>query len=102
MTPPFLALGRVIETVRKLAPSQQKTVDTSTLYDGPEVQLSVRVPEVVVALVDDHRLLRLFADDELAGRRYATTCSWWWWRLVSAFSGYRMARSAGWCPVSGP
>lgn len=42
---------------------------------------------MVVALVDDHRLLRLFADAELAGKRYATTCSWWW-RLVSAFSGH--------------
>ncbi len=34
-----------IRTARHEAPSQRQSLDTSTLHDGPEVQLSVRVPE---------------------------------------------------------
>jgi hypothetical protein len=43
---------------------------------------------VVVAVVDDHRLISLLAAPEPPPGRYATTCSWWW-RLTSAFAGHR-------------
>jgi hypothetical protein len=43
---------------------------------------------VVVAVVDDHRLISLLAAAEPPRGRYATTCSWWW-RLTSAFAGHR-------------
>jgi hypothetical protein len=43
---------------------------------------------VVVAVVDDHRLISLLAGPEPPPGRYATTCSWWW-RLTSAFAGHR-------------
>ena len=43
---------------------------------------------MVVAVVDDHRLISLLAAPEPPTGRYATTCSWWW-RLTSALSGHR-------------
>lgn len=43
---------------------------------------------MVVAVVDDHRLLSLLTAPSPPPGRYATTCSWWW-RLTSAFSGHR-------------
>lgn len=43
---------------------------------------------MVVAVVDDHRLLSLLTAPTPPPGRYATTCSWWW-RLTSAFSGHR-------------
>ncbi len=43
---------------------------------------------MVVAVIDDHRLLSLLAAPEPPVGRYATTCSWWW-RLTSAFAGRR-------------
>jgi hypothetical protein len=43
---------------------------------------------VVVAVIDDHRLLSLLTAAEPPPGRYATTCSWWW-RLTSAFAGHR-------------
>jgi hypothetical protein len=43
---------------------------------------------MVVAVIDDHRLLSLLTAPELPSGRYATTCSWWW-RLTSAFAGHR-------------
>lgn len=43
---------------------------------------------MVVAVVDDHRLISLLALPEPPSGRYATTCSWWW-RLTSAFAGHR-------------
>ena len=43
---------------------------------------------VVVAVIDDHRLLSLLAALERPSGRYATTCSWWW-RLTSAFAAHR-------------
>ena len=43
---------------------------------------------MVVAVVDDHRLISLLAAPEPPPGRYATTCSWWW-RLTSAFAGHR-------------
>ncbi len=43
---------------------------------------------MVVAVVDDHRLISLLAAPDPPPGRYATTCSWWW-RLTSAFSGHR-------------
>lgn len=43
---------------------------------------------MVVAVVDDHRLLSLLAAPKPPPGRYATTCSWWW-RLTSAFAGHR-------------
>ena len=43
---------------------------------------------MVVAVVDDHRLISLLALPEPPPGRYATTCSWWW-RLTSAFAGHR-------------
>jgi hypothetical protein len=43
---------------------------------------------VVVAVIDDHRLLSLLTAPEPPHGRYATTCSWWW-RLTSAFAGSR-------------
>jgi len=43
---------------------------------------------VVVAVIDDHRLLSLLTANEPPSGRYATTCSWWW-RLSSAFAGHR-------------
>jgi len=43
---------------------------------------------VVVAVVDDHRLISLLAAGQPPPGRYATTCSWWW-RLTSAFAGHR-------------
>lgn len=43
---------------------------------------------MVVAVIDDHRLLSLFTAAEPKPGRYATTCSWWW-RLTSAFAGHR-------------
>jgi hypothetical protein len=43
---------------------------------------------VVVAVIDDHRLLSLLAGPELPSGHYATTCSWWW-RLTSAFAAHR-------------
>ena len=43
---------------------------------------------MVVAVVDDHRLISLLATPEPPPGRYATTCSWWW-RLTSVFSGHR-------------
>jgi hypothetical protein len=44
---------------------------------------------VVVALIDDHRLVSLLTASEPPSGRYATTCSWWW-RLTSALAGHRM------------
>lgn len=43
---------------------------------------------MVVAVVDDHRLISLLTAPEPPSGRYATTCSWWW-RLTSAFAGRR-------------
>lgn len=43
---------------------------------------------MVIAVVDDHRLISLLAAPEPPPGRYATTCSWWW-RLTSAFAGRR-------------
>jgi hypothetical protein len=43
---------------------------------------------MVVAVIDDHRLLSLLTAAEVPSGRYSTTCSWWW-RLTSAFSGHR-------------
>jgi hypothetical protein len=43
---------------------------------------------VVVALIDDHRLVSLLTASEPPSGRYATTCSWWW-RLTSALAGHR-------------
>jgi hypothetical protein len=43
---------------------------------------------VVVALIDDHRLISLLTSSEPPPGRYATTCSWWW-RLTSALAGHR-------------
>ncbi len=43
---------------------------------------------MVVAVVDDHRLISLLAATEAPPGRYATTCSWWW-RLTSALAGHR-------------
>jgi hypothetical protein len=43
---------------------------------------------VVLAVIDDHRLLSLLTAAEPPSGRYATTCSWWW-RLTSAFAGHR-------------
>lgn len=43
---------------------------------------------MVVAVIDDHRLLSLLTATEPPPGRYATTCSWWW-RLTSAFAGHR-------------
>ena len=43
---------------------------------------------MVVAVIDDHRLLSLLAAPEPPSGRYATTCSWWW-RLTSAFAARR-------------
>lgn len=43
---------------------------------------------VVIAVVDDHRLLSLLAAPDAPPGRYATTCSWWW-RLTSALAGRR-------------
>jgi len=43
---------------------------------------------VVVAVIDDHRLVSLLAAPEPPPGRYATTCSWWW-RLTSALAGHR-------------
>jgi len=43
---------------------------------------------VVVALIDDHRLISLLTAPEPPPGRYATTCSWWW-RLTSALAGRR-------------
>jgi hypothetical protein len=43
---------------------------------------------VVVAVIDDHRLLTLLTASQPPSGRYATTCSWWW-RLTSAFAGHR-------------
>jgi hypothetical protein len=43
---------------------------------------------VVLAVIDDHRLLSLLTAPEPPTGRYGTTCSWWW-RLISAFAGHR-------------
>ena len=43
---------------------------------------------MVVALIDDHRLISLLTAPEPPPGRYATTCSWWW-RLTSALAGHR-------------
>ncbi len=43
---------------------------------------------MVVAVIDDHRLLTLLTASEAPPGRYATTCSWWW-RLTSAFAARR-------------
>lgn len=43
---------------------------------------------MVVAVIDDHRLISLLAAPEPPAGRYATTCSWWW-RLTSAFAAHR-------------
>jgi hypothetical protein len=43
---------------------------------------------MVVAVVDDHRLISLLTEAEPPPGRYATTCSWWW-RLSSALAGHR-------------
>jgi hypothetical protein len=43
---------------------------------------------VVLAVIDDHRILSLLTAVEPPPGRYATTCSWWW-RLTSAFAGHR-------------
>jgi hypothetical protein len=43
---------------------------------------------VVLAVIDDHRILSLLSAAATPPGRYATTCSWWW-RLTSAFSGHR-------------
>lgn len=43
---------------------------------------------MVVAVVDDHRLLTLLTSETPPAGRFATTCSWWW-RLTSAGSGRR-------------
>jgi len=49
---------------------------------------------VVVAVIDDHRLLSLLTAAEPPSGRYATTCSWWW-RLTSAFAGHRQGVLTG-------
>jgi hypothetical protein len=43
---------------------------------------------MVVAVIDDHRILGLLSGATAPRGRYATTCSWWW-RLTSAFAGNR-------------
>ncbi len=43
---------------------------------------------MIVAVIDDHRLLSLLTSAEPPLGRYATTCSWWW-RLTSALVGRR-------------
>ena len=49
---------------------------------------------MVVAVIDDHRLLSLLTAAEPPSGRYATTCSWWW-RLTSAFAGHRQGVLTG-------
>ncbi len=43
---------------------------------------------MVVALIDDHRLISLLTASYPPPGRYATTCSWWW-RVTSALAGHR-------------
>jgi hypothetical protein len=49
---------------------------------------------VVVALIDDHRILSFLVAREPVPGRFATTCGWWW-RLTSAFAGSRRGALTG-------